>query len=103
MNRLLNGFRRWILRKRTELLRAAFRRCTPGDVVVFRQEWVGYLPDPLLCWVERNGQEVSKHFPGWDNETLEWLVKEGVIEKIGTWKNPDDPLEYTWTFKVLGS
>ncbi|MEO5346301.1 MAG: hypothetical protein H7834_07985 [Magnetococcus sp. YQC-9] len=82
-------------------LLAAFRAGAPGDVVVFRHEWVGYLPDPLNCWVECNGQDVSERFPAWDQETLDRLAQAGVIEKIGDWRNPDDPLEYTWTYKVL--
>ncbi|MBF0260932.1 MAG: hypothetical protein HQL97_03675 [Magnetococcales bacterium] len=84
-------------------LREAFGRCDPGDVVVFRQEWVGYLPDGLCCWVEKNGTDVSEHFPAWHLSDLEQLTTEKVIEKIGQWRNPDDPLEYTLIFKVCGA
>ena len=73
----------------------------PERQVVYRSEWLGYLPFGLYQWVEAGGRDISGTFPaGWGQADLEDLEAAGLLVRVGAWRNPTDGLDVRITFAV---
>ncbi len=67
---------------------------TGGRRVVYRTEYLGYLPYGQYHWVTVAGKDVSLACPdGWEWRDLEILADAGVLVRVSHWVNPQDDSE----------
>jgi len=65
-----------------------------GQRVVYRTEYLGYLPFGQYHWVTVAGEDVSLACPdGWAWRDLEALADAGVLIWVSHWVNPRDDSE----------
>ena len=65
-----------------------------GVRVVYRSEYLGYLPYGHYQWVTVAGRDVSLACPdGWSWSDLEALADAGALVRVSRWVNPKDNLE----------
>jgi hypothetical protein len=65
-----------------------------GQRVVYRTEYLGYLPYGQYYWVTVAGEDVSLACPnGWEWRDLEALADAGVLTRVSHWVNPRDDCE----------
>jgi hypothetical protein len=79
-----------------ELARQLQRAATDAGVrrVVYRTEYLGYLPYGQYHWVTIAGEDVSLAFPeGWEWSDLEALADAKVLARFSRWVNPRDDCE----------
>jgi hypothetical protein len=73
----------------------------PSRRVVYRSEWLGYLPFGCYHWVTANGQDISLSLPDeWDRSDFEALASAGLLAKIDEWTNPNDEFERKIVYEV---
>src|SRR5688572_8920821 len=87
----------------TELLRCLRSAVggKPNRRIVYRSEWLGYLPFGLYHWVDTEDQDLSLTFPwDWCRSDLEALERAGVLAKVEEWANPNDECETKVTYEV---
>jgi hypothetical protein len=72
-------------------IRAALASC-PDAEIVYRSEWLGYLPFGLYHWVEvPRGNDISRDFPtGWTLGHLEGLESAGHLRRVTSRQDPED-------------
>ena len=72
-------------------IRRALTAC-PGAEIVYRSEWLGYLPFGLYHWVEvPRGTDISRDFPeGWTLAHLEKLESAGHLRRLSFRQDPED-------------
>ena len=59
--------------------------------VVYRTEYLGYLPFGQYHWVTVAGEDVSLACPdGWKWRDLEALADAGLLVRVSQWVNPQD-------------
>jgi hypothetical protein len=65
-----------------------------GRQVVYRTEYLGYLPFGQYHWITVAGQDVSLECPeGWGWRDLEALADAEVLVRVSQWVNPQDDCE----------
>lgn len=75
-----------------ELRRAA--TTSGGRRVVYRTEYLGYLPFGQYHWVTVAGVDVSLTCPdGWEWRDLEAIADAGELVRVSRWVNPKDDCE----------
>jgi hypothetical protein len=86
----------------TRRLRAAVK-LTGSRRVIYRTEYLGYLPFGQYHSVTVGGQDVSLQLPeGWEWSDLDALVRAGELLLVSTWVNPQDSLEIEAQYDVVG-
>lgn len=76
-----------------ELARQLHRAATEtgGQRVVYRTEYLGYLPFGQYHWITVAGKDVSLKCPdGWGWRDLEDLADAGCLVRVSQWVNPQD-------------
>jgi hypothetical protein len=69
--------------------------------VVYRSEWLGYLPFGAYHWVECEGASISDEFPAdWSAADLAALERHGFLKLISAWTDPDDEFHSKTTYDV---
>ena len=77
---------------------------TGGRRVVYRTEYLGYLPFGQYHWVKVGGKDVSLGWPeGWEWRDLEALADAGVLVRVSHWVNPHDECERESQYDVAAS
>ena len=72
--------------------------------VVYRTEYLGYLPFGQYHWATLGGQDVSPRWPeGWEWWDLEALADVGVLVRVSHWVNPQDECERESQYDVAAS
>jgi hypothetical protein len=62
--------------------------------VVYRSEYLGYLPFGQYHWVTVGGKDVSAQWPWhWEDDDLDALAGAGELTRISAWVNPQDRCE----------
>lgn len=79
------------------LLADAWARAGDGARIVYRTEWLGYLPYGQYEWtdVEHAGRKdpVSRGFPdGWGMDDLLALERAGRLRRVGETREPADEM-----------
>ena len=70
--------------------------------VVYRTEYLGYLPFGQYHWVTVAGKDVSLVWPdGWGWRDLEALADAGVLLRVSRWVNPQDDSEQESQYDVV--
>lgn len=59
---------------------AVKRHCT--NEVVYKSEWLGYLPYGQYCWLEVDGEGIELSSPDTLDDDLSALIKLGVLQLI---------------------
>ena len=73
-----------------------------GGRVVYRTEYLGYLPFGQYQWISVAGKDVSLACPdGWSWSDLEALADAGVLARVSRWINPDDDCERESQYDVV--
>ena len=86
---------------RKQLLLATQNKAS--NQIIYRSEWMGWLPFPVIGWVEFDGNDISKDFPsGWLNTDIVALERNGFLRKVKEWRNPDDEYECKITYEICG-
>ena len=84
-------------------LRRAAADCG-GRRVVYRTEYLGYLPFGQYHWVTVAGVDVSLACPdGWERRDLEALANAGALVRVSQWVNPKDDCEMEAQYDVAAS
>jgi hypothetical protein len=74
---------------------------SPSRRVIYRSEWLGYLPYGLYHWIEVDRRDISLALPsGWCLADLMALAEVGVMVKVDEWQDPMDELDRKVTFEV---
>jgi hypothetical protein len=77
-----------------ELARLLRRVAVDTRRVVYRTEYLGYLPFGQYHWITVAGEDVSLQCPdGWGWRDLEALADAGVLVRVSQWVNPRDDSE----------
>lgn len=72
--------------------------------IVFRTEWLGFIPFGVYAHVECGGHDISKELPKeWELSDLIALASEGHLKKVKEWKNPNDENESQIVFELKAS
>ncbi|WP_040072041.1 hypothetical protein [Pseudomonas batumici] len=72
-----------------------------SDKIVYKSEWLGYLPFGVYHWVEHQGEDFSSEFPtGWTPEDLASLEQTGFLEKLEAYENPEDEFDLHIRYRV---
>jgi hypothetical protein len=72
--------------------------------VVYRTEYLGYLPFGQYHWLTVAGKDVSLACPeGWEWRDLEALADAGALVRISQWVNPRDDCEREHQYDVAAS
>lgn len=62
--------------------------------LVYRTEYLGYLPFGQYHWITVAGKDVSLALPdGWGRDDLEALADAGALVRVSQWVNPQDDCE----------
>lgn len=74
---------------------------TGGRRVVYRTEYLGYLPYGQYHWVTVGGVDVSLACPdGWGWRDLEALADAGELVRVSQWVNPQNDSEQESQYDV---
>lgn len=78
------------------------------DRIVYRSEYLGYLPFGMYHWIDLNEHDISRTFPSswcleWSQRDLDALAAAGFLAKVEEWHNPDDELESSTTYDVFAA
>lgn len=69
--------------------------------IVYRSEWLGYLPFGAYHWVECEGATVSGDFPAdWSSADLAALERHGFLKLVSAWIDSDDEFHSKTTYEV---
>jgi hypothetical protein len=72
-----------------------------GRRVVYRMEYLGYLPFGQYHWVTVAGKDVSLAYPdGWEWRDLEALADAGLLVRVSQRVNPQDDCEMESQYDV---
>ncbi|QDU19861.1 hypothetical protein [Urbifossiella limnaea] len=72
--------------------------------VVYRTEYLGYLPFGQYHWVLVGDEDVSSACPeGWEWSDLEALADAGVLARVSLWVNPQDDSDRESQYDVAAS
>ena len=86
----------------SRLRQAAADAC--GRRVVYRTEYLGYLPFGQYHWVTVGGKDLSLACPdGWAWRDLEALADAGALLRVSQWVNPQDDCERESQYDVAAS
>ena len=74
--------------------------------VIYRSEYLGYLPFALYHWITYDDEDLSLTFPStwcldWSRSDLDALVASGYLRYVGETQNPNDNLETSVTYEIL--
>ena len=73
-----------------------------GRPVVYRTEYLGYLPFGQYQWVTVASEDISLACPdGWEWRDLEALADAGALVRISQWVNPRDNCERESQYDVV--
>ncbi|MCE9548132.1 MAG: hypothetical protein K8T25_21880 [Planctomycetia bacterium] len=89
--------RQAIIRSKIELaVRAA--NC---DEILYRSEWLGYLPFGAYHWIECRGENITKDFPeDWSVDDLAGLERASFLEKIEEYQSPTNDFKVGMKYRV---
>ena len=74
---------------------------TGGRRIVYRTEYLGYLPFGQYHWITVGGEDVSLACPdGWEWRDLEALADAGLLIRVSQWVNPQDDCEMESQYDV---
>lgn len=77
---------------------------TGSHQIVYRTEYLGYLPFGQYHWVTVGGKDVSLRWPeGWEWRDLEALADAGVLVRVSHWVNPQDECEMESRYYMVAS
>ncbi|MGN6152906.1 MAG: hypothetical protein ACTHOH_13000 [Lysobacteraceae bacterium] len=84
-------------------IRAALAPC-PDAEIVYRSEWLGYLPFGVYHWVEApRGTDISRDFPtGWTLGHIESLESAGHLRRVSFRQDPEDEHDIEIVFVAGG-
>ena len=92
----------------TTLQIALFRRFRtvvegkPNRRIVYRSEWLGYLPYGAYHWIEFDNRDISVELPiGWSKTDLVALEKLQFLKRVDEWQNPTDEWDKTSSYEVM--
>jgi hypothetical protein len=69
--------------------------------VVYQTEWLGYLPYGAYQWIEAEERDVTSGMPpDWELGDLLALEREGFLERLEEWRDPEDPQTLRRTYRV---
>lgn len=69
--------------------------------VVYRTEWLGFLPFGTYQWIELDAGPVTVAMPPeWELDDLLALEAEGFLERLGEWTDPHEPADRRITYRV---
>ncbi len=92
------------MNKRQEVIKSEIKaavRASGQTEVVYKSEWLGYLPFGVYHWMECAGSDFTRDFPsGWSHDDISGLEQAGFLEKLDEYKNPDDEFDITMTYRV---
>lgn len=72
--------------------------------IVYRTEYLGYLPYGQYHWITIGGKDVSLLLPeGWEWRDLEALADAGVLVRVSHWANPQDECEMESQYYMAAS
>ena len=72
--------------------------------IVYRTEYLGYLPYGQYHWVTIGGEDVSLLWPeGWEWRDLEALADAGILVRISHWLNSQDKCEMESQYYMAAS
>jgi len=75
--------------------------CFKEREIVYRSEWLGYLPFGVYHWIECKDQDISKNFPSnWQSTDILALEKQGYLTKVSEYHNPDDEFDTKIIYEV---
>jgi len=83
--------------ERLEIIKSKIREAvtaSESDEIIYRSEWLGYMPFPVYRWVEHRGEDFSSDFPAdWSLEDLASLERAGFLEMLEAYENPEDTFD----------
>ncbi|MCP3921643.1 MAG: hypothetical protein GY714_03565 [Desulfobacterales bacterium] len=72
-----------------------------NNLIVYCYDYVGWVTDPLHVYIECDGVVISDNFPPeWTSDDLLALEKDGFLEKVSHWQNPNFEEHYETTYRV---
>ena len=72
--------------------------------VVYRTEYLGYLPFGLYHWVKADDKDISLQLPlDFSRGDFDALERAGYLRRVDEWANPDDGTETSITFEVAAA
>jgi hypothetical protein len=77
---------------------------TGSHQIVYRTEYLGYLPSGQYHRVTVGGKDVSLHLPeGCERRDLEALADAGALVRVSHWVNPQDECEMESEYYMAAS
>ena len=70
------------------------------DELVYKTEWLGYLPYGQYHWLEVKGEDISLTLCDWTREDLIKLEDEGFLLELSQKVNPEKPEDRVITYRL---
>jgi hypothetical protein len=69
--------------------------------IIYKSEWLGYLPFGVYHWIEHLGRDLSSDLPGdWTLEDLLALEQAGFMHRLDACQNPEDEFDRQIRYRV---
>jgi len=76
-------------------------RLAKVEYFVYCTEWEGFLPYPMVHWIDVAGTNIAHDLPrDWASSDLEALEAAGYLKKAKEWINPDDSYDRAITYAI---
>lgn len=71
------------------------------DEIIYKSEWLGYLPFGVYHWIEHLGRDLSSDLPDdWTLEDLLALEQAGFLHRLDAFQNPEDEFDRQIRYRV---